>query len=244
MEAVSGAKCETSDGTAWLPRHMFTRRRRQKELHAQNISWYQLTHNRLRLFWDVLGLLKIWSFLGLSFHSFGCRGPNAWWQVGDLATMLLEYARKLGGGIRKLEKLYLKTGNWQLLAWWSARGQYCTKLKLIFTHSLLMVSAKSMQKQQWLLQLKLVCQRKYCSEKVVNSIPHGFNPIQYIVERGWRIWSLIPDYSELKLLCQSMHFSQGMVNLIPHEDKLKYVQVKIPFHIRKRSRFWIRQTPE
>ena len=25
--------------------------------------------------------------------------------------MLLEYARKLGGGIRKLEKLYLETGN-------------------------------------------------------------------------------------------------------------------------------------
>ena len=42
------------------------------------------------------------------------------------------------------------------------------------------------------LQSKLVCQRKYCSEKVVNWIPHGFNPIQYIVERGWQIWSLIP----------------------------------------------------
>ena len=76
MEAVSGAKCETSDGTAWLPRHMFTRRRRQKELHAQNISWYQLTHNRLRLFWDVLGLLKNLELLGSVFPQFRMSGAQ------------------------------------------------------------------------------------------------------------------------------------------------------------------------
>ena len=49
------------------------------------------------------------------------------------------------------------------------------------------------QKQQWLLQLKLelVCQQKYCSEKVVNWIPHGFNPIQYICRK--RVADLILD---------------------------------------------------
>ena len=107
LEAVSGAKCETSDGTAWLPRHMFTRRRRQKELHAQNISWRTIACGCSGMFWASW---RIWSFLGLSFHSFGCRGPNAWWQVGNLATMLLEYARKLGGGIRKLENCIWKLG--------------------------------------------------------------------------------------------------------------------------------------
>ena len=76
LEAVSGAKCETSDGTAWLPRHMFTRRRRQKDLHAQNISWYQLTHNRLRLFWDVLGLLKNLELLGSVFPQFRMSGAQ------------------------------------------------------------------------------------------------------------------------------------------------------------------------
>ena len=108
LEAVSGAKCETSDGTAWLPRHMFTRRRRQKDLHAQNISWYQLTHNRLRLFWDVLGLLKNLELLGSVFPQFRMSGAqclmtswrpcyNAAWICSETGNCI----RKLGGEVMK-----------------------------------------------------------------------------------------------------------------------------------------------
>ena len=112
--------------------------------------------------------------------------------------MLLEYARKLGVSFpRKLENCIRKLGAevMETTGMMICEGSILHKAEAPnFTHSLLS-SENGFSKGCNGNKLKLLCQRLYCSEKVVNWIPHE---------------------DKLKSLSHSIYCPKGVADLIPY----------------------------